>query len=69
MISEEEMKKAFEYIDEDKNGKIELKELSRMCKELKKSVPNRKLVEIFKSADLNGDGFIDYIEFKKQMKA
>ena len=67
-LSEEEMKRAFEYFDVDKNGKVELLELSKSCKEMRKGIPNKKLVEMFKSADVNGDGFIDYKEFKNQIK-
>ena len=62
------MKRAFEYFDVDKNGKVELFELSKSCKEMGTEIPNQKLVEMFKSADVNGDGFIDYKEFKNQIK-
>ena len=67
-ISEEETRRAFEYFDVDKNGKVELLELSKTCKELRKDIPNEKLIEMFKNADVNGDGFIDYKEFKSQIK-
>ena len=62
------MKRAFKYFDVDKNGKVELLELSKSCKEMRKGIPNKKWVEMFKSADVNGDGFIDYKEFKNQIK-
>ena len=67
-ISEEEMRRAFEFFDADKNGKVELRELSIACKELKEDIPNQKLVEMFKNADVNGDGLIDYKEFTSQIK-
>ena len=61
------MQTAFEYIDRDKNGKVEMAELLKICKEMRNDISNQKLVEMFKGADVNGDGFIDYQEFKDQI--
>ena len=61
------MQTAFEYIDRDKNGKVEMVELLKICKEMRNGISNQKLVEMFKGADVNWDGFIDYQEFKDQI--
>ena len=42
-------------------------ELITFCKEMRNGIPYPKLVEMFKGADVNGDGFIDYQEFKDQI--
>ena len=34
---------------------------------MRNGISNQKLVEMFKGADVNGDGFIDYQEFKDQI--
>ena len=61
------MQTAFKYIDQDKNGKVEMVELLKICKEMRNGIPYTKLVEMFKGADVNSDGFIDYQEFKDQI--
>ena len=57
---------AFSALDTDKNGKIAKSDIMRV---LKLQPQHDKFVtELIKSADKNGDGFIDYKEFVDMME-
>jgi calcium-dependent protein kinase len=58
-ISDSAMLAAFRSIDVDNTGNISLHNLSRMIQ-----VGNEELEDIMTRADLNGDGVIDFEEFK-----
>jgi len=63
----ERLMQAFNLFDRDKSGKISTKELKRIIKqELSESETDAwsKMVE---SADKNGDGELDFIEFLEVM--
>jgi len=57
--------KAFEKWDSDGNGKITEEELYDVLNELDKTFTKEKATELFKAADANQDGNIDYAEFAK----
>ena len=63
-LSESEIRKAFSNIDNDKNGKINLKELLDLCRDLFSSVTREEIEKMFREVDQNNDGYIDLEEFK-----
>ena len=72
------MENAFNYIDADHNGKINLAELRTTCEEVIKevikekspgSIPDVKVNEVFKKVDINNDGYIDIEEFRNTLKS
>ena len=65
-LKKEKLFEAFSALDTDKNGKIAKEELMRV---LKLQPQHDKFVtELIKSADRNGDGYIDYKEFVDMME-
>ncbi len=62
----EELKKFFDEIDQDKNGKIDPEELKHLLETIwGKNTDldiNEAVVSIFKKCDINGDGFITFDE-------
>ena len=65
-LKKEKLFEAFSALDTDKNGKIAKDELMRV---LKLQPQHDKFVtELIKSADQNGDGYIDYKEFVDMME-
>ena len=59
------MKRAFNYIDHDRNGKINFEELLLVCQEFYNDVSRKDVENMFKTADTDNDGFIDMDEFTK----
>ena len=59
------MKRAFNYIDHDLNGKINFEELLLVCQEFYDDVSLKDVENMFKTADTDNDGFIDMEEFTK----
>ena len=59
------MKRAFNYIDHDRNGKINFEELLLVCQEFYNDVSRKDVENMFKTADTDNDGFIDMEEFTK----
>ena len=57
------MKRAFNYIDHDLNGKINFEELLLVCQEFYDDVSLKDVENMFKTADTDNDGFIDKEEF------
>lgn len=57
--------KAFEKWDKDGNGKITEEELYDVLSQLDETFTKDNAAELFKAADLNQDGNIDYAEFAK----
>lgn len=62
--TEEILRKAFEFYDEDKNGYITKEELHKV---FGSNCNDEQLNDIMKEADLNGDNEISFAEFKKMM--
>lgn len=59
----EGMKKLFQSIDKDNSGTISLKELQEAMDQWGQTISTTDLLEVMKSADVDGDGQIDYNEF------
>ena len=58
-----EMREAFKIFDRDGNGYIGLKELKSVITRMGEAFSDIEADEIFRAADLNGDGKLDYDEF------
>ena len=57
------MREAFKIFDRDNNGYIDLRELKTVITRMGEPFTDEEAEEIFKAADLNGDGKLDYDEF------
>ena len=64
----EEMLKAFRLFDDDNTGKISLKNLRRVARELGETMSDEELQEMIDEADRDGDGEISEEEFVRVMK-
>ena len=64
-LYDDELKRAFNYIDQDLNGKINIDELMLVCQEFFNEVSKKDVERMFKTADTDNDGFIDMDEFTK----
>jgi calcium-dependent protein kinase len=65
-LKKEKLYEAFSALDTDCNGKIAKDELMRVLK--LQPEHDQFVTELIKSADKNGDGFIDYKEFVEMME-
>lgn len=59
----EEIRRAFKLFDDDQTGKISLKNLRRVAKELGENLTDEELRAMIEEFDLDGDGEIDEQEF------
>ncbi|KDD75499.1 hypothetical protein H632_c654p0 [Helicosporidium sp. ATCC 50920] len=66
--SREEILKAFRLFDDDETGKISLKNLKRVAKELGENITDEELQEMIDEADRDGDGEVSEEEFFRIMK-
>lgn len=66
--SREEISKAFKLFDQESKGKITLKDLKDVAKQLGENLTEQELQEMIDEADRNGDGAIDEDEFYRIMK-
>lgn len=66
LLGDEKLQAAFHYLDEDKTGKVSVSNLKKV---LGKSVhcTDKVWAGILKDVDLDGDGEIDFKEFKFMM--
>merc|ERR1719359_1083054 len=64
----EEILKAFRLFDDDSTGKISLKNLKRVARELGETMTEEELQEMIDEADRDGDGEINEDEFLRIMK-
>ncbi|XP_057970639.1 probable calcium-binding protein CML18 [Malania oleifera] len=62
-----ELRDAFEVFDQDKNGLISAKELHEVMKRLGEKVSLSDCRRMIRSVDSDGDGNVDFEEFKKMM--
>eukprot|EP00484_Ammonia_sp_Unknown_P019965 CAMPEP_0197027474 /NCGR_PEP_ID=MMETSP1384-20130603/7367_1 /TAXON_ID=29189 /ORGANISM="Ammonia sp." /LENGTH=713 /DNA_ID=CAMNT_0042456321 /DNA_START=31 /DNA_END=2172 /DNA_ORIENTATION=- len=67
-ISEEEMKKIFDELDEDGSGKIDARELHKALLKMGKKLSMQEANELIQQLDEDGDGQIDFEEFRVMMK-
>merc|ERR1712159_87355 len=65
--SDWEMRAAFDAFDADGGGTISLKELGDVMKSMGENLTHEEIEEMIREADIDGDGEIDYEEFKKMM--
>jgi len=64
---EAELREAFNLFDTDKNSLISPYEFKQAMFKLGEKLSDAEIQALFKQADLNGDGYVDYTEFKKMM--
>jgi len=64
-LSNEKVKPLFEKYDADKSGFIDKEELGNLCSDLGRKLTSEELEAALKDLDLNGDGNIDFSEFKR----
>lgn len=64
----EEILKAFKLFDDDNTGKVSLKNLKRVARELGETMTDEELQEMIDEADRDGDGEISEEEFIRVMK-
>ena len=58
-----EISKSFKMFDHEKKGKIDLKDLKILSKEIGETLSNEQLKNMINAADENGDGNIEFDEF------
>ena len=61
------MREAFKIFDRDGNGYIDMMELKSVVTRMGAPITEQEADELFKEADLNGDGKLDYDEFVKMI--
>lgn len=66
--SREEILKAFRLFDDDETGKISLRNLRRVSKEIGENMTDEELQEMIDEADRDGDGEINEDEFMRIMQ-
>ena len=64
----EEIIKAFRLFDDDETGKVSLRNLKRVAKELCENMTDEELQEMIDEADRDGDGEVSEEEFIRIMK-
>lgn len=62
-----ELREAFDLYDQDKNGKISAGELHSVLKSLGEKCSLKDCKKMIKSVDVDGDGCVNFDEFKKMM--
>lgn len=56
---------AFDLFDEEKKGKINMKNFKKAVKEIRENISDNELKTIFEELDNNDNGYITIIEFFK----
>ena len=62
------MKLAFQLFDQDNTGKISLKNLKNVCRDVNYQIPEEELIEMIESLDRDLDGLINEEEFERIIK-
>jgi calmodulin len=62
-LQRDELAEAFAFFDKNGDGHISKEELKMVLLQLGENLGEEEIEEIFKEADLNNDGIIDYHEF------
>lgn len=65
--SNKELKEAFDLYDQDKNGKISASELHSVLRSLGEKCSVKDCRKMISSVDVDGDGCVNFEEFKKMM--
>ena len=65
--TDDEIRQAFELFDKDKDGKISPKELKEVMQSLGENLTDQDVKDMIFEADQNGDGCINFNEFKRMM--
>jgi len=66
--NKEEIAKAFKLFDDDGTGKITLKNLRRVAKEIGENMTDQELSEMIAEADSDADGGVALLDFVQIMK-
>lgn len=66
--SASDMKKAFARFDDDSTNEITFRNLKRISLELGEQLTDEELAEMVKAADFDGDGVVNFEDFKKLME-
>ncbi|KAM3252767.1 Calcium-binding protein CML19 [Capsicum annuum] len=66
--TKEELAKAFNLLDQDKNGKISAADIHQIANELGESFTAREIQEMIEVADRDGDGEVNAEEFMRMMR-
>eukprot|EP01029_Cantina_marsupialis_P028283 TRINITY_DN775963_c0_g1_i1.p1 TRINITY_DN775963_c0_g1~~TRINITY_DN775963_c0_g1_i1.p1 ORF type:complete len:161 (+),score=54.48 TRINITY_DN775963_c0_g1_i1:87-569(+) len=61
--SKEDVRKVFNLFDDDQTGKVSLRNLKRVAKELGETMTDGELMEMIERADTDNDGEISFDEF------
>ncbi|XP_028676067.1 calcium-binding protein LPS1-alpha-like [Erpetoichthys calabaricus] len=62
---EEEMREAFRILDKDNDGSISETEMRQIMKNLGEKLTDEEIDTMLKEADIDGDGLVNYDEFKE----
>jgi len=68
LLTEKNLKMAFDFFDRNKNGRISAKELKYILKDGNVNTNDSVWKNMIKEIDLNKDGQINFYEFKQMMK-
>ena len=63
--TEAQLKEVFDTFDADKNGSIDATEIKAVCESLGLEANASEVEELIKQADEDGNGKIEFEEFKK----
>ena len=63
-VTEKEMKEIFDMFDQDKDGEIDMEELRRIFRQMGQDPSQDELIDVLVEVDADGNGIIEYDEFK-----
>ncbi|XP_051127407.1 caltractin-like [Andrographis paniculata] len=66
--TKQELMKAFNIIDQDKNGKISVADIQRIAKELGENFTEKEIQDMIDEADRDRDGEVNADEFMRMMR-
>ncbi|KAK2986714.1 hypothetical protein RJ640_010939 [Escallonia rubra] len=66
-VASKDLRDAFDLYDSDRNGKISASELHAVLKNLGEKCTLQDCRRMISSVDADGDGYVDFEEFKKMM--